>query len=141
MKEYSAGFMFDASRSQVALIRKNRPDWQAGKLNGIGGHVERCETFREAMAREFEEETGVKHLLNEWYPFAVLRGHGHVVSFFRSFSDSVFHVKTKTDEWISLYRVSELERLPIIPNVHWLIRMALSMEHESTSLFEITETA
>jgi hypothetical protein len=37
--EYVVGFAFDTD-GRVALIRKNRPEWQAGRLNGIGGHVE-----------------------------------------------------------------------------------------------------
>lgn len=43
----------------VALIRKAKPAWQAGRLNGIGGKVEPGEDPQLAMAREFEEEAGV----------------------------------------------------------------------------------
>ena len=37
MTKYVVGFMFSPDKQFVALIRKNRPEWQAGKLNGIAG--------------------------------------------------------------------------------------------------------
>jgi hypothetical protein len=35
MQEYVLGFMFDVPAEQVLLIKKAKPDWQAGKLNGV----------------------------------------------------------------------------------------------------------
>ena len=57
-KTYVAGFLFSPDRSRVLLIRKNRPAWQAGKLNGLGGKIEPGETPPQAMRREFREEQG-----------------------------------------------------------------------------------
>jgi len=54
---YVLGFMFDRDYAEVALILKNRPAWQAGKWNGIGGKIEGDETPHAAMVREFTEET------------------------------------------------------------------------------------
>lgn len=34
--KYVVGFAFDLTLTMVALIRKNRPEWQMGLLNGIG---------------------------------------------------------------------------------------------------------
>ncbi len=64
--------MLSPDYKQVALITKNKPSWQANKLNGIGGKIESGETPSEAMAREFEEETGVITSPNEWVKFVVL---------------------------------------------------------------------
>src|SRR5690349_13991679 len=36
---YALGFLFDGT-GRVVLIRKRRPAWQAGLLNGVGGKVE-----------------------------------------------------------------------------------------------------
>jgi 8-oxo-dGTP pyrophosphatase MutT (NUDIX family) len=61
-KLFVCGFLtYGALRpdSFVALIRKVRPSWQAGLLNGVGGHIESGETPHDAMVREFEEEAGV----------------------------------------------------------------------------------
>jgi len=56
---YVVGFAFDHDFSHVLLIWKNRPLWQAGKLNGIGGKIEPGELPLNAMIREFAEETGI----------------------------------------------------------------------------------
>ena len=39
MTEYVVGFMLSIDGEDVALIRKERPAWQKGRLNGIGGHI------------------------------------------------------------------------------------------------------
>lgn len=57
-RRFVLGFCFDFGYHNVLLIEKNRPPWQAGKLNGIGGKIEEGESPAAAMAREFREETG-----------------------------------------------------------------------------------
>jgi len=37
VKRYVLGFCFGPSLTTVVLIKKNRPAWQAGRLNGVGG--------------------------------------------------------------------------------------------------------
>ncbi len=54
---YVLGFCFDFGYHNVLLIEKQRPTWQMGKLNGIGGKIEEGETPAAAMTREFWEET------------------------------------------------------------------------------------
>ena len=39
MQEYVCGLLFSVDRTRVLLIRKRRPAWQAGRLNGVGGKV------------------------------------------------------------------------------------------------------
>jgi 8-oxo-dGTP diphosphatase len=56
MNYYVAGFLFDSKRENVVLIRKNKPEWQADKLNGVGGKIEDGEVPAAAMFREFTEE-------------------------------------------------------------------------------------
>lgn len=63
---YVVGFMFNSDRSRVLLIEKNRPAWQAGKLNGVGGKLEDGEDPNFAMAREFREETGIDTEAQDW---------------------------------------------------------------------------
>lgn len=56
MKKYVLGFLFSRDFTRVVLIKKNRPSWQADKLNGIGGKVEDSDTSSlAAMIREFRE--------------------------------------------------------------------------------------
>ncbi len=40
MKTMVAGFLFDESRERVVLIKKQKPEWQSGRLNGVGGKIE-----------------------------------------------------------------------------------------------------
>jgi 8-oxo-dGTP diphosphatase len=76
MKKYVVGFLI--SGSLVSLIKKNRPEWQKGKINGIGGKIEKGETPEQAMKREFYEEAGIR--INKWKRFAVLnhKKHGYI---------------------------------------------------------------
>src|SRR5271157_1502939 len=56
---YVDGLMFDPTYSRVVVIRKTKPEWQAGLLNCVGGKIEPGEDIEMAMIREFREETGV----------------------------------------------------------------------------------
>lgn len=55
-KQYVVILLFNEQHDRVLLIRKNRPQWQAGKLNGLGGKVEPSETPHHAATRELKEE-------------------------------------------------------------------------------------
>lgn len=122
------GFAFDRSLDRVALIRKKRPAWQAGKLNGVGGKVEPGEINSVAMSREFLEETGVRIIASRWTRFATLFGEGWTVTCFAVVTE--LRIESKTDERVILYHVSEEltgpGRIPpMISNLQWLIPMAV----------------
>ena len=70
--QYCVGFLFCGE--DVLLIEKRRPKWQAGKLNGVGGHVEPGETPGESMVREFGEETGWEQGQPFWEHMVTLTG-------------------------------------------------------------------
>jgi 8-oxo-dGTP diphosphatase len=44
MIKYVVGFLFNEGKTKVVLIKKNRPDWQKGYFNGVGGKIEGDET-------------------------------------------------------------------------------------------------
>lgn len=46
--------------NNVLLIEKNRPEWQKGKFNLVGGKIEPGENPMDAALREFHEEAGIK---------------------------------------------------------------------------------
>ena len=58
-----------ATTAHVLLLRKAKPKWQEGFLNGVGGKIEVGETIAGAMAREFREETGISTLPHYWTLF------------------------------------------------------------------------
>ena len=117
IKRYVIGFLF--RNGEVALIEKKRPEWQKGKLNGIGGHIEQGETPLEAMRREFNEEAG--EFITEWEYYCTMHYPDAIVYCFRLFGEH--KVITKTDETVSWYPI---EFIPdtVIPNLHWLIPLA-----------------
>lgn len=146
MTSYVAGFMTDGQR--VALIEKNRPPALAGKLNGIGGKVEPFETPELAMVREFGEETGFVH--KDWRHFATLRTNRalvvpSIIYFYSAFvpSPTLGMLESPTDEEITVISIREPRydlKQRCLPNVAWLIEMALSMERgERARAFDVTE--
>jgi 8-oxo-dGTP diphosphatase len=107
MKKYVVGFAFSEDAQQVVLIRKNRPAWMAGKLNGIGGHIESGESPLQAMVREFAEETGVSTALGGWREFAIKQDELACVHVFACFNNSVLEAKSLTDEQVELCVVND----------------------------------
>jgi 8-oxo-dGTP diphosphatase len=124
-KLYVVGFLFSEECDRVALVRKNRPEWQAGKLNGIGGKIEANETPDEAMVREFEEETGM--MVPKWEEFCTLEGDNSLVYCFKAIGD-VTQVRTVETERIEVHSVERLLNFnysEALPNLRWLIPMAM----------------
>lgn len=125
---YVVGFALD-HRDRVALIRKKRPEWQAGLLNGIGGHVEPGESPLAAMRREFREETGCD-VPRGWDLVASMTFPGAVIDFYRVRLGTVVldGLRTTTDEPVSLHPVNDAviyARAGIaIPNLSWLVPLA-----------------
>ena len=135
------GFLFDPTLSKVVLIRKNKPEWQAGLLNGVGGKIEPEESRMGAMVREFSEETGV--LTNNWAQFLTLFFDGATVHCFFA-CGNVSKVQTTTSEEIGVFDVADvMNRCDTIPNIRWIVQMARSFYFEEPveagfSVFERT---
>lgn len=123
--EYVAGFLFSADREQVVLVEKINPEWQRGRLNGVGGKIEPTDASSSAaMIREFQEEVGI--IVHEWEMFCQVKNRGNLTYFFRSFADgNLDHISGQEAEKISAYPVSELDGLNTMPNLGWLIPMSL----------------
>jgi 8-oxo-dGTP diphosphatase len=123
MKSYVAGFYFDKEGKSVALVHKNRPDWQIGQINAIGGKVEPGESPTNAVAREFLEETGIRVL--DWEHVVEIYGPGWEVYFFRSYGIPS-NCKTMEDEEIVVHSVDDALRLPnLVSNIYWILPLAL----------------
>ena len=133
MKRYVCSFLFSTDRRRVLLIRKNRPAWQAGKLNGVGGKIEPGETPHEAARREFREETGLdlpeksfEHVLTLGGPDDFGSGIAWEGYFFRAFG-AVEEARALTDEALEVHPTSALPA-DTIPNLRWIIPLLLDDE-------------
>lgn len=125
--EYVCGFAFDRTAYRVVLIRKTKPQWQAGLWNGVGGKVEPGESLVRAMSREFEEETGLEVPEGLWHRFLRLDGKGWVVHFFRAFDIPVEFCRTTTEEVVGVHQTLYLPAATV-PNLRWLVPLAMQAE-------------
>lgn len=123
IQEYVVGFAFDTQAEKVVLIRKLKPAWQAGLLNGVGGKIEAGELPIDAMIREFEEETGVKTSFIDWTNFLTVRGVESTVHCFSAFID-ISKARSAEKEKVETHPVFPLPR-DTIPNLQWIIPLAL----------------
>jgi 8-oxo-dGTP diphosphatase len=129
-----AGFAFSEDQRRVVLIEKKRPKWQAGKLNGVGGHIEVGEVPAAAMAREYLEETGVPSFPHEWTQFAYLVGPEFYLHFYTAFNDKLLSVATLTDETVHCLPLRGFGPNDVIPNLNWLIPLAIDSRRENFNL-------
>lgn len=125
MIKYVCGFLFDKEVQNVILIEKQKPDWQKGKLNGVGGKVEGKEPRIEAMRREFQEETGLFH--EKWIRFCEISGTDWLVTFYYGIDDKnqFLYAETKEAEEVCLIEIDSLDQFDCISNLQWLIPLAL----------------
>ena len=126
MIKYVLGFLIDNDRENVVLIKKSKPDWQKGKLNGVGGKIKKHETPSNAMVREFKEETGLE--ITNWKVFCILiKENDYEVYCYKAFApiDILDKTKTMTDEVIYLVQIAEgLYNNLCITNLRWLLPLA-----------------
>ena len=125
MNNYVVGFAFNKDKNKVALIRKNRPEWQDGKLNGIGGHIENDESPIHAMVREFQEETGKLTDKSDWDLVCLMKEEDSFACYvFRSFID-LNNIRTTTDEVVGIYSIDGCYKENKLSNLSWLIPLCL----------------
>lgn len=124
---YVLGFMFTTNFRYVALIRKQKPDWQRGRLNGIGGRVEYDERPIDAMTREFAEETGVITANRDWRCFVDMVFPGLEVHCYVAKGD-VDKLRSTTEETVEIWAVDQLlgcrNTEKMIENIPWLVLLA-----------------
>lgn len=126
MIKYVLGFAFSKDEEFILLMIKNRPTWQAGKLNGIGGKIEDGETEQQAMVREFKEETGVATTIEQWNWFAELKFENAIIHCFKTHLEDIHEAKTLTDERLEVHPVTKrILMTSAVQNVPWLILAAL----------------
>jgi len=130
MELLTVGFVFDASLEHVLLLHKKKPDWQVGRLNGLGGKVEDGETAVACVARECREETCLNIPTERWTKCATVHqtdatGNEKVVDFFATTHEGDLSDAKRGDyedvEWFNC-----LAPLPnnTLQNLHFLVPLA-----------------
>ena len=146
-RRYVVALLIDPDRDAVLLIRKRRPAWQAGRLNGPGGKVEPGETVRAAVVRETREETRIDLPATRYDHLCDLVGDGPDVAFhiafFRAFvPHSDLHTAAAaappTDEPLEVHPAGMLPN-DVIPNLTWLIPLA-AHRHDRYRPFVVEES-
>ncbi len=136
-REYTVGLVFRNFGKEVALIKKTHPEWQSGRLNGIGGRIEDGETPFETMCREFREETGAT--VAGWGKFCELRHQDRTIHYFVTHGG--YALSSTTDEIVSWYKVRDISTLPVIQNLLWLIPLALDKDNVTAVVADRSEVA
>lgn len=123
MKTYVLGFLFDKYMCDILLMEKKRgPAHIIGKLNGVGGSVEKGEAPLEAMIREGIEESG---LTLEWKCFGLLKTKFGDVYLYACASNDIYNFKQLEDEYLRRYLVNEVKMYEAAENLCWMIPMAI----------------
>lgn len=126
---YVLGFLFSPSMYRVALIRKARPQSQAGLLNGMGGAINDGETPESAMRREFLEEAGLDVSESDWHRFGTMTGRaGYDIALFVA-RGTFEAVKSQTDEEVVIRDYDVVQTCAffqgtLLHNLPWLLAMA-----------------
>jgi len=124
MERYVVGFAFNKDAGEILLVKKLRPRWMRGLLNGIGGHIEKGEPPLDAMKRECKEETGITQIT--WIYKGIMNGtNNDMKSFechiFYAHSQNIYRYRQIEDEQLGIYQVSNLQREQMISNTRFLI--------------------
>jgi len=123
--QYTLAFIFSSDLQKVLLITKNRPEYQAGKLNGIGGKIEPGEEPLDGMIREVREETSLEIEAKDWQFTGSIEGlDWKVWTYTTVYSGELVDAISVTDEAVVWY---DVDRLPAhcMANLFWLIPFAV----------------
>ena len=127
MTKYVLGFAFSEDLSKVLLIRKDHPEWQKGKLNGVGGKInsKEFEHHIEAMVREFKEEVGIDSSKYDWHHLVDMSGPGWECRVYWSYTLDIEQARQLEAEEPVIKYVCDLMEEVCIENVPWLVHLAL----------------
>lgn len=123
MKHYVLGFVFNRLMNKVLLVKKKRPEWQAGRWNGIGGKVEADEAPLFSMEREGHEETG--HYLNFEHCITFICLDGTVFVYKSNSGVDGIPFKQVEDEELRVWSLNDLPS-NVDSDLRWIIPVCLS---------------
>jgi 8-oxo-dGTP diphosphatase len=122
---YVLALLFSPDRRRIVLVRKTRPEWQAGRVNALGGKLSPGETCAAGARREVREEAGVD--VDGWEEFLVWDDPVYRMHALRAFDDAALSARTAEDQEVLVAEVADLPP-NLIDNLRWLIPLALDRE-------------
>ena len=139
MKKYVLAFIFDASLEKVLLIHKSRPEWQKGKINGIGGKVEDAESEIAAIVRETKEETDLIIGEEKFVHLGKMSSEEWIVEIFICiYQGSMADAKSIEDQHVEWFSVNNLP-VNVLDNLRWLIPLSLTkLSNNQVKKIEVT---
>jgi len=126
--KYVLGFAFD-NYDAVAMILKQRPKFQLGKWNGIGGHVESTDkSLQDAMSREFKEECGQDIPAFRWRLVGTMCDETNFIIYVLTTRVPVLSAHTTSDETVKIFTPGEQAALggdqyPCLANIPSLLAL------------------
>jgi 8-oxo-dGTP diphosphatase len=141
--DYVVGFMICPQTNEVLFIEKQRPAFQKGKWNGVGGKIEPNEKPIDAMVREFREETGVTTQTHQWEHTATTHGGSDrdmdrqpfTIYVYRSIVDEFPDFKQTTDERLQIFPMKRVFSdfdgkgpIPTLSNMKFLLPLQFSFQ-------------
>lgn len=124
MPSFTLGFCFNGKGDSVVLMKKLKPHFLSGKLNGVGGSIKPGELAINAMVREFKEETGVETRPLYWRNFCIMNCKLGLVSCFKTFDTQLFNAAKTTEEEEIIKVVVDALPDKTLADVCWLLPMA-----------------
>ena len=125
MRNYTLGFIFTPALDRVLLVHKMSPEWQAGKINGIGGKIEEGENPLACIVREVQEETGLVTNPDQWIFLGEMGSDAwHMDVFTLMYSGDMGDAKSADKERVEWFDTRALPQ-NIISNLSWLVPLAL----------------
>jgi 8-oxo-dGTP diphosphatase len=124
---YVLALLFTPDRRRVVLMRKTRPEWQAGRVNALGGKLLPGESAATAASREVLEEAGVRLPEDAWRESLVWRDPVYRMHVLAAFHPAAGSARTAEDQEVFLADVRDLPE-GCIENLRWLIPLALDRD-------------
>lgn len=125
--EYTVAFVFNQDLSKILLLNPTSPEWQVGKLNGLGGKFESDESVFECAKREVYEESGLETSLEDWVYIAKefwpdLGDNIHFLAYVHNQPETNFESSVEGElEWVLVNNLPER----VISNLKWQIPLAV----------------
>jgi len=138
MQKYVVAFVFNYDLSSVLLMHKNRPAWQNGLVNGLGGKVDEGEDTYTTVSREIEEESGLEIPKESWVKAGRVYSDSFEMDVFGYiYEGGMSDATTKENEPIEWFKVADLPS-NTIENVPWLIHITFDkLKNNNFELFEV----